>query len=83
MQLSTHARLLAIGIWTQCDDHGIFEWKPNYLKFTICPVDGVDVPHLLTELEAHNCIKPFQEGGRPTYQYPRSAVAVPRSEPNP
>jgi hypothetical protein len=64
MELSAHARLLAIGIWTQCDDHGIFEWKPNYFKATILPVDAVDIPHLLAELEEQNCVKPFEEGGR-------------------
>lgn len=64
MELSAYARLLAIGIWTQCDDHGIFEWKPNYLKATICPVDAVDVPHLLSELQEANCVKPFDDGGR-------------------
>src|SRR6266403_3417786 len=65
MELSMAARLLDIGIWTQCDDHGIFEWKPNYFKATILPVDGVDVPQLLAELVKHNCIKQFEEGGRP------------------
>ncbi len=65
MELSAFARLLDIGIWTQCDDHGIFEWKPNYFKATILPVDGVDVPQLLAELVKHNCIKQFEEGGRP------------------
>lgn len=64
MELSPLARLLAIGIWTQCDDHGIFEWKPNFMKATILPVDAVAVADLLRELEEQSCIKPFEEGGR-------------------
>lgn len=64
MELSPHARLLAIGIWTQCDDHGIFEWKPNYFKATILPVDTADIPVLLEALQAQNCIKRFEEDGR-------------------
>lgn len=64
MELSPDARLLAIGIWTQCDDHGIFEWKPKYLKAVICPGDMVDVTVLMDELQAFNCIHPFEEEGR-------------------
>lgn len=64
MELSPAARLLWIGIWTQADDHGIFEWKPNYLKATILPVDPVVVVDLLAELERLDCIKPFEDGGR-------------------
>jgi hypothetical protein len=43
MELSPFARLVAIGIWTQCDDHGIFEWKPFSMKINLLPVDGVDL----------------------------------------
>lgn len=64
MELSPDARLLAIGIWTQCDDHGIFEWKPKYLKAVVCPADNVDVVALLGDLVEQNCIKRFTEGGR-------------------
>lgn len=64
MELSLPARLLAIGIWTHCDDHGVFEWKPNFLKATIMPVDTVNAAELLAELVAQNCVKHFEDSGR-------------------
>lgn len=64
MEISPDARLLWIGIWTQCDDHGIFEWKPKYLKAVICPADAVDVVTLMQMLVDQNCIREFDEDGR-------------------
>jgi hypothetical protein len=61
MELSMAARMLLIGIWVQCDDHGIFEWRPKSLKAAIFPGDdGLDVPSLLDELTLHKFIKPFE-----------------------
>ena len=34
------ARLLFIGIWTDADDHGAFEWKPIGLKLKLLPADN-------------------------------------------
>ena len=62
--LSPHARLLCIGIWTVCDDHGIFEWKPFGMKISLLPVDSVDVPALLDEMVAQNQIKKFEIDGK-------------------
>jgi hypothetical protein len=65
MELSMAARMLLIGIWVQCDDHGIFEWRPKSLKAAIFPGDdGLDVPGLLDELTLHKFIKPFQHEGK-------------------
>ncbi len=33
------ARLLFIGLWTEADDHGVFEWKPIGLKLRLIPAD--------------------------------------------
>lgn len=62
--LTTHARLLYIGIWTLCDDHGIFEWKPFGMKINLLPVDSVDIPAHLAELERGNQIKRFEVDGK-------------------
>jgi hypothetical protein len=64
MGLCPTARLLWIGIWTYADDHGVFEWKPNYLKATVLPVDSVSIPELLRELEGADCIKRMEVHGR-------------------
>jgi len=62
--LSPFARLLLIGIWTECDDQGAFEWKPVTLKMRLLAVDNVDVPTLLAELERANTVKRYAAEGR-------------------
>ena len=57
------ARLLAIGIWTECDDQGAFEWKPITLKMRVLPADQTDVHALLDELIAGNIIARFTVDG--------------------
>lgn len=64
MSASAHARLLIIGIWTEAWDDGVFEWKPLTLKARIFPVDSVDVPALLSELEGLCFIRKFEAGGK-------------------
>jgi hypothetical protein len=36
-------------LWTECDDHGVFEWKPVVLKARIFPADNIDFNDLLEE----------------------------------
>lgn len=61
---SAFARLLAIGIWTLSDDHGIFEWKPLSMKMKLMPADTVDIPALLDELVAADVITRFTQNAR-------------------
>lgn len=58
------ARLLVIGLWTEADDQGVFEWKPVTLKMRLLPVDNADVVALLEELAEFNMIRRFQCEGR-------------------
>lgn len=58
------ARLLAIGLWTEADDQGVFEWKPIMIKMRLFPADSIDVATMLDELATNNLIKKFQSGGR-------------------
>lgn len=62
--LSMAARVLLIGVWTEADDQGVFDWKPVTLKMRVMPADNVDVSELLAELAAADAIKKFEEGGR-------------------
>ena len=64
VSLSAFARLLIIGVWTECDDHGVFEWKPISIKMRIFPADNVDVGPLLEELAAANIVDRFESAGR-------------------
>jgi hypothetical protein len=86
MELSLGARLLLIGIWVQCDDHGVFEWRPKSLKAAIFPGDDITMPELMLELVLNSCIIKVQIDGKdygavrnfckyqrpkkPTYRYP-------------
>jgi hypothetical protein len=56
------ARLLAIGLWGECDDAGIFQWNPLQLKLRLLPADNCDPAALLMELTAANIIRTFAVG---------------------
>lgn len=64
VSVSLAARLLLPGLWTEADDHGVFEWKPLGLKMKIFPADNLDVAALLVELEGADIIKRFSTEGR-------------------
>jgi hypothetical protein len=64
VSLSAFARLLFIGIWTECDDRGAFEWKPVTLKMRLLPVDNSDVGALLAELRLANAVRYYELDGR-------------------
>lgn len=83
---SMPARLLAIGLWTEADDRGVFEWKPTSLKMRLFPADNVNLAELLAELlnghiiakhavdgKEYGVIRNFckwQRPKKPTYRYP-------------
>jgi 5-methylcytosine-specific restriction endonuclease McrA len=62
--ISDAARVTFIGIWTECDDHGIFEWKPVRLKIRLRPCNGEAMDALLAELVEEKMILKFEEGGK-------------------
>jgi hypothetical protein len=62
--LSSDAQILLIGIWTECDDQGAFDFNPGKLKLRLRPgKDGSVIP-LLDELKAANCIMSTELDGR-------------------
>lgn len=86
MGISMPARILLMGLWTESDDNGVFEWKPLTLKVRVMPADAVDVSALLDELQAANVIMmyavnehkfgvvrnfcKYQRPRKPQYKYP-------------
>ncbi len=60
MALGHAAARLLIGLWTECDDHGLFEWKPLTLKARILPVHAEDIDLLLQELETNDLITHYE-----------------------
>lgn len=63
VSVSAGARVLLLGIWTQCDDQGVFEWKPVTLKMRVLPADNYEVEELLDELAGANIVKKLEVGG--------------------
>jgi hypothetical protein len=59
VSLSMTARVLYIGIWTEADDHGIFEWKPLQFKMKLMPADAVETSALMEEMVTCNSVKRF------------------------
>jgi hypothetical protein len=64
VSLTPYARLVFMGIWTECDDMGSFEWSPLKLKMRLLPADNVDAAELLAELQAADCIMSYEIGGK-------------------
>lgn len=62
--VSPLARLLFVGIWTECDDAGSFEWSPIKLKMRLLPADNADAVLLLEELEAAGSVLRYEVDGR-------------------
>jgi hypothetical protein len=66
-KLPMASRVLLIGIWTEADDHGIFEWKPFLLKTRIFPAETFSlnkVEQMMVQIASLNCIKKFEEDSR-------------------
>lgn len=64
MSVSRDARLFFIGLWNQCDDQGVFEWKPLGLRMRVFPADPIDAVPLLAELERADLIRAFEIDNR-------------------
>ncbi len=62
--LSDSAQLFFIGLWTECDDQGAFEWKPVQLRLKLRGNRDGSVEPILAELEAANCIKSYEHNER-------------------
>lgn len=64
MQMSMEAKAAWPMLWTECDDQGVFEWKPIVLKARIFPADNVDFSAVLAEYETLNCIRKITMQGK-------------------
>lgn len=65
MSMSMTAKAAWTPLWMQCDDHGIFEWKPIVLKALVFPADNVDFSEVLGELERLDCVRRLEIEGKP------------------
>ena len=63
-QLTDAAQIFWIGLWTEADDQGVFEWKPITLKMRLRPASTAPVEPLLAELLDLDCIKQYSSNGK-------------------
>jgi hypothetical protein len=54
---------LFIGLLNECDDQGVFMWKPTQLKMRLLPADNVSVSTLLDELTKAGFIRRYAVNG--------------------
>ncbi|SDP09085.1 hypothetical protein [Phyllobacterium sp. OV277] len=64
MQMSAFAKAALPLLWTECDDQGVFEWKPVVLKARILPADSVDFSAILGEYEALGAVLKIDVEGK-------------------
>jgi len=65
VSVSIAARLLFIGLWNQCDDQGVFEWKPHALRMRLFPADSdLPIADLLAELTSAGLVRYYSVTGR-------------------
>lgn len=62
--LGADAQMLLIGLWTESDDQGIFEWKPMTLRMRLRPTKDGHVEPLLAEISAAGCVMKYELAGR-------------------
>jgi hypothetical protein len=62
--LSDAAQILLIGIWTEADDNGVFEWKPVGMRIRLRPSKDGPIEPMLAELVAANLVLQFDQDGK-------------------
>lgn len=62
--LSDAAQVFLIGLWTEADDQGLFEWKPLTLKMRLRAASNESVEPLLVELAAGNAVRMVELNGK-------------------
>lgn len=64
MEMSPYAMAAWPGLWCQCDDQGVFEWKPVVLKARLLPGTSIDFSGLLDEWTKLGVVRAFDEAGK-------------------
>ena len=67
MELTVDAPLavpVLLGLWTEADDNGVFEWKPVQIKARTIPAAVAPIEPLLDVLIKHKFVRRFELAGR-------------------
>lgn len=65
METCPAACTLLIGLWCECDDDGVFDWKPRTINARYASSAKADIDQILSELERTNFIRRFERDGKP------------------
>lgn len=64
MEMSIAAKAAWPLLWTECDDQGVFEWKPVVLKARLLPADNIDFGDVLAEYLRLGAVVTYQIDGK-------------------
>ncbi len=64
MLMSAFAKAAWPTLWTECDDQGVFEWKPVVLKARLLPADVVSFDAILEEWSSLGVVIRFDINGK-------------------
>lgn len=64
MSMSMPAKAAWMLLWMECDDQGVFEWKPITLKARMFPADTIDMTAILTQWLLLKVIVRFEVDGK-------------------
>jgi hypothetical protein len=64
MEMSMPAKAAWPLLWTECDDQGVFEWKPVVLKARLLPADNLDFADVLEEYLRLGAVLKYEVDGR-------------------
>lgn len=84
VSLTSDAQVFLLGLWTEADDQGIFEWKPMTLRMRLRPAKDGPIEPILQELISANTICKYEMGSRQygairnfrKFQRPKSPNAI-------
>jgi hypothetical protein len=71
MECSPNARLMFIGLWNFCDDHGRHPLAPKQIKALLFPSDDItadDVSRMFGELSANDLLTTYSVDGKEYFQ---------------
>lgn len=62
--LSDAAQIFYLGLLTEADDNGVFDWNPSKLRIRLRPAKDGGVDRLLSELCSANKVRKYEHDGR-------------------
>lgn len=68
--LSAYARVLLVGLWLRCDDHGRAHYLPKQIEGEVFPREQVAIDELLGEIRKAGLIRVYKVDGQAYFVVP-------------